>query len=138
MSRRSKAAEAPDAPVKAPGGASGAAPPRPAVTIALLMVVPAVVLLLDGNLSVQSVVLRFAGALALTWRAASLIGSTVRSARRSIAHARAEAAAEEARQKREARKAAKEAKAAAAAAGQEPAAVGTDLTDAETAGPAAS
>lgn len=126
MSRRSRpAADTAEASLAA-GGAeaapqavarTGAAPPRPAVTVAVLMVVPAVVLLMDGNLSVQSVLWRFVGALALTWLAASLIGSTVRSARRSLAQARAEAAAEEARQKKAARKAAK-AKAAEAGAAE--------------------
>ena len=138
MSRRSRpAADTAEASLTA-GGAeaapqavarAGAAPPRPAVTVAVLMVVPAVVLLMDGNLSVQSVLWRFVGALALTWLAASLIGSTVRSARRSLAQARAEAAAEaaaeEARQKKAARKAAKAAaEAGASAEAGDPLAVG--------------
>lgn len=97
----------------------GAAPPREAVTIALLLVLPAELLLLDGNLSVPQLVARVAGALALTWLAASVIGGTVRSARRSLARARAEAAAEEARARREAREARKAAKAAAAEAEQQ-------------------
>ncbi|GAA1258448.1 hypothetical protein [Oryzihumus leptocrescens] len=105
----------------------GAAPPREAVTIALLLVVPAELLLLDGNLSVPQLVARVAGALALTWLAASVIGGTVRSARRSLARARAEAAAEEARARREARKAAK----AAAAEAEQP---GTGQSGAEQSG----
>ncbi|HET7661173.1 MAG TPA: hypothetical protein VFK66_12350 [Oryzihumus sp.] len=115
----------------------GAAPPREAVTIALLLVLPAELLLLDGNLSVPQLVARVAGALALTWLAASVIGATVRSARRSLARARAEAAAEEARARREAREARKAAKAAAAEAEQpgiEP--LGAEVGGAEVSGTA--
>jgi hypothetical protein len=44
-----------------------------------VLVVPAVLLVADGNLSVQTVLMRFAAALALTWVAAALIGGTMRS-----------------------------------------------------------
>ena len=121
MSRKAKGAGA--GPGKG-GRKAGAAPPREAVTIALLLVVPAELLLLDGNLSVPQLVARVAGALALTWLAAAVIGGTVRSARRSLARARAEAAAEEARAKREARKAAKAAAAEAEQQGTEQAGAG--------------
>lgn len=134
MSRKGKAADA------GPGAGArkvGAAPPREAVTIALLLVLPAELLLVDGNLSVPQLVARVAGALALTWLAASVIGSTVRSARRSLARDRAEAAAEEARARREEREARKAARAAAAEAeepGAEP--TGAELGGAEVGGAA--
>lgn len=134
MSRKGKAADA------GPGAGArkvGAAPPREAVTIALLLVLPAELLLVDGNLSVPQLVARVAGALALTWLAASVIGSTVRSARRSLARDRAEDAAEEARARREEREARKAARAAAAEAeepGAEP--TGAELGGAEVGGAA--
>lgn len=134
MRREGKAADA------GPGAGArkvGAAPPREAVTIALLLVLPAELLLVDGNLSVPQLVARVAGALALTWLAASVIGSTVRSARRSLARDRAEAAAEEARARREEREARKAARAAAAEAeepGAEP--TGAELGGAEVGGAA--
>ena len=46
------------------------------------MFVPAVVLVLDGNLSVQTALVRFAAALLVSWAAARLVWATVRSARR--------------------------------------------------------
>ena len=44
------------------------------------MFVPAVVLVLDGNLSVQTALVRFAAALLVSWAAARLVWATVRSA----------------------------------------------------------
>ena len=56
-------------------------PARPVVSIALMMFVPAVVLVLDGNLSVQTALMRFAAALLVSWVAARLVWATVQSAR---------------------------------------------------------
>ena len=56
-------------------------PARPVVSIALVMFVPAVVLVLDGNLSVQTALMRFAAALLVSWVAARLVWATVQSAR---------------------------------------------------------
>ena len=44
------------------------------------MFVPAVVLVLDGNLSVQTALVRFAAALLVSWASARLVWATVRSA----------------------------------------------------------
>ena len=55
-------------------------PARPVLSIALVMFVPAVVLVLDGNLSVQTALVRFAAALLVGWAAARLVWGTVRSA----------------------------------------------------------
>ena len=111
MSRKSRAV-ADSAGASDPQPRTGMAPPRPAVTVAILLVLPAVALVADGNLSVEAVVVRFVAAIALTWVGAVVIGSTVGSARRSIAAARAQAAADAAR----ARHAARVAKSKAAAA----------------------
>jgi hypothetical protein len=54
-------------------------PARPVLSIALVMFVPAVVLVLDGNLSVQTALVRFAAALLVSWAAARLVWATVRS-----------------------------------------------------------
>ena len=54
-------------------------PARPVVSIALVMFVPAVVLVLDGNLSVQTALMRFAAALLVSWVAARLVWATVQS-----------------------------------------------------------
>ena len=56
-------------------------PARPVVSIALVMFVPAVLLVLDGNLSVQTALMRFAAALLVSWVAARLVWATVQSAR---------------------------------------------------------
>jgi hypothetical protein len=67
----------------APGTATRAArrtPARPVLSIALVMFVPAVVLVLDGNLSVQTALVRFAAALLVSWASARLVWATVRSA----------------------------------------------------------
>ena len=56
-------------------------PARPVVSIALVMFVPAVVLVLDGNLSVQTALMRFVAALLVSWVAARLVWATVQSAR---------------------------------------------------------
>ena len=55
-------------------------PARPVLSIALVMFVPAVVLVLDGNLSVQTALVRFAAALLVSWASARLVWATVRSA----------------------------------------------------------
>ena len=57
-------------------------PARPVVSIALVMFVPAVVLVLDGNLSVQTALMRFVAALLVSWVAARLVWATVQSAGR--------------------------------------------------------
>ena len=62
-------------------------PARPVVSIALVMFVPAVVLVLDGNLSVQTALMRFAAALLVSWVAARLVWATVQSARAAGAQA---------------------------------------------------
>lgn len=55
-------------------------PARPVVSLALVLFVPAVVLVLDGNLSVQTALVRFVAALLVSWAAARLVWATVRSA----------------------------------------------------------
>jgi hypothetical protein len=55
-------------------------PARPVLSIALVMFVPAVVLVLDGNLSVQTALVRFVAALLVSWAAARLVWATVRAA----------------------------------------------------------
>ena len=62
------------------GPARPRTPARPVLSIALVMFVPAVVLVLDGNLSVQTALVRFAAALLVSWAAARLVWATVRSA----------------------------------------------------------
>ena len=52
-------------------------PTRPVVLIALLLFAPALLLVLDGNLSVQAALVRFAGALVVSWVAARLVFVTV-------------------------------------------------------------
>jgi hypothetical protein len=44
-----------------------------------VLFVPAVMLVLDGNLSVQTALVRFAAALLVSWAAARLVWATVRS-----------------------------------------------------------
>ena len=51
------------------------------------MFVPAVVLVLDGNLSVQTALMRFVAALLVSWVAARLVWATVQSARAAGAEA---------------------------------------------------
>lgn len=69
-------------------------PARPVISIALVMFVPAVVLVLDGNLSVQTALMRFVAALLVSWVAARLVWATVQSARAAGAEAGAEAGAD--------------------------------------------
>jgi hypothetical protein len=65
-------------------------PARPVVSIALVMFLPAVVLVLDGNLSVQTALMRFAAALLVSWVAARLVWATVQSARAAGTDTRAD------------------------------------------------
>ena len=75
---RGATAAAPDAGPATP--AVRRTPARPVLSIALVMFVPAVVLVLDGNLSVQTALVRFVAALLVSWAAARLVWATVRSA----------------------------------------------------------
>jgi|tagenome__1003787_1003787.scaffolds.fasta_scaffold20724849_2 hypothetical protein len=71
-----------DAVTEAAGTAprtAGRTPARPVLWIALVLFVPAVMLVLDGNLSVQTALVRFAAALLVSWAAARLVWATVRS-----------------------------------------------------------
>src|SRR4051812_6240987 len=77
-SRAAKGAEAHEAAGTATRPARRT-PARPVLSIALVMFVPAVVLVLDGNLSVQTALVRFAAALLVSWAAARLVWATVRS-----------------------------------------------------------
>jgi hypothetical protein len=88
--------------VSLPGSGSanltGAAPPRltphrPVVTLALAIFLPALWLVLNGNLSVQTALVRFAGALLVSWVAAWLVFATVDHSTRSSHHLKGEAAA---------------------------------------------
>jgi hypothetical protein len=70
----------------APGGTCSPTPtapappssPRAVVSLALALFVPALFLVLNGNLSVQTALVRFLGALVVSWFAAGLVISTVR------------------------------------------------------------
>lgn len=68
-------------------------PHRPVVSLALVLFVPALWLVLDGNLSVQTALLRFIGALFVSWLAARLVLATVSSFAASARTAQAAAAA---------------------------------------------
>lgn len=57
-------------------------PHRPVITLALVLFVPDVLLVLDGNVSVQTALLRFAAALVISWCAARLIIATIHPAAR--------------------------------------------------------
>ena len=79
---RVSGAAAGDTATEAAGTATrtvGRTPARPVLWIALVLFVPAVVLVLDGNLSVQTALVRFAAALVVSWAAARLVWATVRS-----------------------------------------------------------
>lgn len=58
-------------------------PHRPVVSVALVIFVPALWLVLHGNLSVQNALIRFIGALMVGWAAAWLVFATVSSYSRS-------------------------------------------------------
>jgi hypothetical protein len=58
-------------------------PHRPVVSLALVLFIPALWLVLDGNLSVQTALVRFIGALLVSWVAARLVTATVSSYTRS-------------------------------------------------------
>lgn len=59
-------------------------PHRPVITLALVLFVPDVLLVLDGNVSVQTALLRFAAALVISWCAARLIIATIHPAARDV------------------------------------------------------
>lgn len=54
-----------------------AVPHRPVVTVALLLFVPSMWMVYEGNLTVQAAVIRFIGALVVSWVAARLVVTTV-------------------------------------------------------------
>ncbi len=58
-------------------------PHRPVVSVALVIFVPALWLVLHGNLSVQNALIRFIGALMVGWAVARLVFATVSSYSRS-------------------------------------------------------
>lgn len=58
-------------------------PHRPVVSLALVLFVPALWLVLHGNLSVQTALFRFIGALMVSWFAAWVVLTTVSSYARS-------------------------------------------------------
>lgn len=58
---------------------SAPTPHRPVVSLALVLFVPALWLVLHGNLSVQTALLRFIGALLVSWVAARLVFATLSS-----------------------------------------------------------
>lgn len=69
-------------------GSKGAArgqstPRRPVVSLALILFVPTLWLALNGNLSVQTALFRFLGALLVSWVAAQVVLATVNSCIRS-------------------------------------------------------
>lgn len=69
--------------------ASASTPHRPVISLALVIFVPALWLVWDGNLSVQTALVRFIGALIVGWTAARLVFTTVRSFARSATPAEA-------------------------------------------------
>jgi hypothetical protein len=58
-------------------------PHRPVISLALVLFVPALLLVLHGNLSVQTALFRFIGALLVSWVAARLVFATLSSYARS-------------------------------------------------------
>jgi hypothetical protein len=94
MSRKkaSRSAGKQDAAPASGGSTDGTQPPRtphrPVVFVALVLFVPSLWLVLDGNLSVQSALLRFIGALLVSWVAARLVFATMSSFARSADQAR--------------------------------------------------
>lgn len=69
-------------------------PHRPVVSVALVIFVPALWLVLHGNLSVQNALIRFIGALMVGWAVARLVFATVSSYSRSASLAVAAGAAD--------------------------------------------
>lgn len=61
-------------------------PHRPVVTLALALFLPALWLVLNGNLSVQTALVRFVGALFVSWVAAWLVLATVNHSTTSASH----------------------------------------------------
>lgn len=59
------------------GSESAPTPHRPVVSLALVLFFPALWLVLHGNLSVQTALLRFIGALLVSWVAAWVVLTTV-------------------------------------------------------------
>lgn len=71
--------------------ADHAAPPRPTphrpvVSLAMAISLPAIWLVLNGNLSVQTALIRFIGALLVSWVAARIVLATVNSHSRATAN----------------------------------------------------
>lgn len=58
-------------------------PHRPVVSLALVLFMPNLWLVMHGNLSVQTALVRFIGALLVSWIAAWLVFATIRSFSRS-------------------------------------------------------
>ena len=58
-------------------------PHRPVVSLALVLFIPELWLVMHGNLSVQTALVRFIGALLVSWIAAWLVLATIRSFSRS-------------------------------------------------------
>lgn len=69
-------------------------PHRPVVFLALVIFVPALWLVLDGNLSVQTALFRFIGALLVSWVAGWLVFATLSSYARSASPSPAQVASE--------------------------------------------
>ena len=78
--RRKTAAEPPAASRVAQ---SQPTPRRAVISVALVLFVPALWLVMDGNLAVQTALFRFIGALLVSWVAARLVLATVSSYARS-------------------------------------------------------
>ncbi len=75
---------------QAAGGTQPAPTPhRPVVSLSLVLFFPALWLVLNGNLSVQAALLRFIGALLVSWVAAWVVFTTVSSFARSAGPAQA-------------------------------------------------
>lgn len=89
MSKR--AVSKPAGPIRS---APRSTPHRPVVSVALVIFVPALWLVLDGNLSVQTALVRFIGALIVGWVAAKLVFATMSSYSRSASLAVATGAAD--------------------------------------------
>ena len=77
MSRRSKAAREPSTQTERPSAGEldrpASTPPRPVVSVALVLFVPVLWLVMQGDLSVQTALIRFIGALLASWVAVRLV-----------------------------------------------------------------
>ncbi len=77
MSRRSKAAREPSTETERPSAGEldrpAATSPRPVVSVALVLFVPVLWLVMQGDLSVQTALIRFIGALLASWVAVRLV-----------------------------------------------------------------